>query len=78
MFIHIGMDIYLVFILLPELDKTKLTHASSQINYTTKPGTLIFFPSYLPHEYTVDLSKKPFRFIHFNCQAFPKTLKEKR
>ena len=64
--------------LLPELDKTKLTHASSQINYTTKPGTLIFFPSYLPHEYTVDLSKKPFRFIHFNCQAFPKTLKEKR
>ena len=41
--------------LLPEKDKTKVTHASSQINYSVKPGRLIFFPSYMPHLYTVDM-----------------------
>ena len=58
--------------LLPEKDKTKVTHASSQINYSVKPGRLIFFPSYMPHLYTVDMGYEPFRFIHFNCQAIPK------
>ena len=58
--------------LLPEKDKTKVPHASSQINYSVKPGRLIFFPSYMPHLYTVDMGYEPFRFIHFNCQAIPK------
>ena len=58
--------------LLPEKDKTKVTYATSQINYTVKPGRLIFFPSYLPHQYIVDLGYEPFRFIHWNCQAIPK------
>ena len=58
--------------LLPEKDKTKVTHASSQINYSVKPGRIIFFPSYMPHLYTVDMGYEPFRFIHFNCQAIPK------
>ena len=58
--------------LLPEKDKTKVTHASSQINYSVNPGRLIFFPSYMPHLYTVDMGYEPFRFIHFNCQAIPK------
>jgi len=58
--------------LLPEKDATKLTHASSQINYEARPGRMIFFPSYLPHQYTVDLGYEPFRFIHWNCQAIPK------
>jgi uncharacterized protein (TIGR02466 family) len=58
--------------LLPEKDKTKVTHASCQINYSVKPGRLIFFPSYMPHLYTVDMGYEPFRFIHFNCQAIPK------
>ena len=62
--------------LLPELDKTKVTYSTSQVEFKPKPGTIMFFPSYLPHEYTVDLSKKPFRFIHFNCQALPRILKE--
>ena len=31
--------------LLPEKDKTKVTYASSQINYKVKPGRMIFFPS---------------------------------
>ena len=58
--------------LLPEKDKTKVTHASSQINYQVKPGTIMFFPSYLPHQYIVDMGYNPFRFIHWNCQAIPK------
>ena len=58
--------------LLPEKDKTKDTHASYQINYNVKPGRMIFFPSYMPHQYIVDMGYEPFRFIHFNCQAIPK------
>tara|TARA_Y100001938_G_C8085820_1_gene431953 strand:- start:1708 stop:2418 length:711 start_codon:yes stop_codon:yes gene_type:complete len=58
--------------LLPEKDKTKVTYASSQVSYQVKPGRLIFFPSYMPHLYSVDMGYEPFRFIHFNCQAVPK------
>lgn len=58
--------------LLPEKDKTKVTYASSAINYQVKPGRIIFFPSYLPHQYIVDMGYSPFRFIHWNCQAIPK------
>jgi len=58
--------------LLPEKDKTKVTYASAQINYKAKPGRMIFFPSYLPHQYIVDMGYEPFRFIHWNCQAIPK------
>ena len=58
--------------LLPEKDKTKITYASSQINYKVKPGRMLFFPSYMPHLYSVDLGYEPFRFIHWNCQAVPK------
>ena len=35
-------------------------------------GRMIFFPSYMPHQYIVDLGVEPFRFIHWNCQAIPK------
>ena len=58
--------------LLPELDKTKITYASSAVHYKVKPGRMIFFPSYMPHQYIVDLGIEPFRFIHWNCQAIPK------
>ena len=58
--------------LLPEKDNSKITYASSQIHYKVKPGRMIFFPSYMPHQYTVDLGYEPFRFIHWNCQAIPK------
>ena len=57
--------------LLPELDKSKVTYASSAIHYKAKPGRMIFFPSYMPHQYTVDMGVEPFRFIHWNCQAIP-------
>ena len=58
--------------LLPEKNKTKLTYASSQVNFKVKPGRMIFFPSYMPHQYIVDMGYEPFRFIHWNCQAIPK------
>ena len=58
--------------LLPELDKSKVTYATSQINYQAKPGRLMFFPSYMPHQFMVDIGFEPFRFIHWNCQAIPK------
>ncbi len=58
--------------LLPEKDKTKLTLATSQINYDVKPGKLIFFNSFMPHLYSVDNGYEPFRFIHWNIQAIPK------
>ena len=60
--------------LLPEKDKTKVTHASTQISYKVKPGRMIFFPSYMPHQYIVDMGYEPFRFIHWNCQAIPKSV----
>ena len=58
--------------LLPEKDKTKVTYVTSQVNYTVQPGRMIFFPSYMPHQYIVDMGYEPFRFIHWNCQAIPK------
>ena len=58
--------------LLPEKDKSKITYATSQVHYKVQPGRLIFFPSYMPHQYTVDMGYEPFRFIHWNCQAIPK------
>ena len=58
--------------LLPQKDMTKITYASHQVNYGVKPGRMIFFPSYMPHMYTVDMGYEPFRFIHWNCQAIPR------
>ena len=58
--------------LLPQKDMSKITYASHQINYDVKPGRMIFFPSYMPHMYTVDMGYEPFRFIHWNCQAILK------
>ena len=58
--------------LLPEKDKIKLTYANTQLHYKVKPGRMIFFPSYMPHQFIVDMGYDPFRFIHWNCQAIPK------
>ena len=58
--------------LLPQKDTSKINYASHQINYDVKPGRMIFFPSYMPHQYVVDMGYEPFRFIHWNCQAIPK------
>jgi len=54
---------------LTEKDKDNITLSSEKINIKTKPGTLIMFNSYLPHQFVVDDGIEPFRFIHFNIQA---------
>tara|TARA_B100000424_G_scaffold56244_1_gene40536 strand:+ start:153 stop:860 length:708 start_codon:yes stop_codon:yes gene_type:complete len=54
---------------LPQKDKNKISPMSDMIHYKPKPGTLIFFPGYVPHEFAVDMGVEPFRFIHFNLQA---------
>ena len=60
--------------LLPEKNKMNVTYASTQINYKVNPGRMIFFPSYMPHQYVTDMGYEPFRFIHWNCQAIPKSV----
>ena len=42
------------------------------VHFHPTPGTLIIFPGYVEHEYSVDHGKEPFRFIHWNIQAVPK------
>jgi len=59
---------------LPELDKSNISYASTQINYKVEPGSMLFFPSYMPHQYIVDMGYDPFRFIHWNCQAIPRSV----
>ena len=54
---------------LPQKDKTKVSPMSDAINYRPQPGMLVFFPAYLPHQFTVDDGVDDFRFIHFNLQA---------
>ena len=54
---------------LPQKKADKISPMSDQIHYRPKPGMLVFFPAYVPHEFTVDMGIDDFRFIHFNLQA---------
>ena len=54
---------------LPQKDVNKVSPMSDMINYKPKPGMLMFFPAYVPHEFAVDGGIDDFRFIHFNLQA---------
>ena len=54
---------------LPLKNETDITLGTHQIHYKPKPGTMIFIPAYLTHEYIVDSGVEDFRFIHFNLQA---------
>ena len=44
------------------------------VHYRPQPGTLLIFPGYLEHEFSIDHGKEPFRFIHWNIQAIPKRM----
>jgi len=71
---------------LPQKNENNITLSSDKIHYKPKPGTMILFPSYMEHQFTVDNGIEPFRFIHFNLQAVRKmiinavrnTVKEKK
>ena len=54
---------------LPQKDGTKVTPMIDKLHYKPKPGMLVFFPGYVPHEFAVDDGVDDFRFIHFNLQA---------
>ena len=54
---------------LPMKDDSKVSPMSDKIHFQPKPGTLMFFPAYVPHEFSVDDGVDTFRFIHFNLQA---------
>ena len=44
------------------------------IHFRPQPGTLLIFPGYLEHEFSMDHGIEPFRFIHWNIQALPKEM----
>ena len=56
---------------LPESDLTKLSLASSLVNFEPKAGLFIFTNSWLAHSFNKNISDKPFRFVHFNLTTTP-------
>jgi len=56
-------------------DARGLWPGTETVNFFPRPGTLILFPGYMEHEFSVDPGFEPFRFIHFNIQAIPKNIK---
>ncbi len=54
---------------LPMKNVDDVLNFSDEIKYNIEPGTLIFFPAYLGHQFVVDPGINNFKFIHFNAQA---------
>lgn len=54
-----------------EKDVTQATFASNLINFTPKPGMLLFTNAWLPHSFSRNASDKPMKFIHFNIGLRP-------
>jgi uncharacterized protein (TIGR02466 family) len=52
----------------------EILNGNELIHYRPQPGTLIIFPGYLEHEFSIDFGIEPFRFIHWNIQAVPKEM----
>ena len=59
---------------IPQKNPNSVSMSSPIIQYKPKPGTLILFPSYLEHGFTVDPGVDDFRFIHVNLQAVRKLI----
>jgi len=56
---------------LPEQDMNMVTHASKMINFTPKPGLMIFANSWLLHSFTRHAAELPIKFVHFNLSVIP-------
>jgi uncharacterized protein (TIGR02466 family) len=56
---------------LPERDMSAATPASKMINFTPKPGLMIFTNSWLMHSFTRHAADKPIKFVHFNLTVIP-------
>jgi uncharacterized protein (TIGR02466 family) len=58
--------------MLKQKNHNQINYSTEQVHFKIKPGTMIFFNSYLTHEFIFDKGIEPFRFIHFNVQASDK------
>ena len=56
---------------LPEQDINMASPASKAINFTPKPGMMIFANSWLAHSFTRHVSDLPIKFVHFNLTVIP-------
>jgi uncharacterized protein (TIGR02466 family) len=56
---------------LPEQDMNNATPASKMINFTPKPGMMIFANSWLMHSFTRHAAELPIKFVHFNLTVIP-------
>jgi len=54
---------------LPEQDMNIATPASKMINFTPKPGLMIFANSWLVHSFTRHAADLPIKFVHFNLNV---------
>lgn len=54
---------------LPEQDMNMATPASKMINFTPKPGLMIFANSWLMHSFTRHAADLPIKFVHFNLNV---------
>jgi Putative 2OG-Fe(II) oxygenase len=54
---------------LPETDVSLVTPASQMINFSPKPGLLMFANSWLPHSFGRHAANKPMKFVHFNLNV---------
>ena len=52
----------------------EILNGNELIHFRPQPGTLLIFPGYLQHEFSIDFGLEPFRFIHWNIQAIPKEM----
>ena len=59
---------------LPMKNQSEINYNTASVHIKPKPGTLVFFPAYVPHQFVVDDGSEPFRFIHFNLQAVRKLI----
>ena len=63
---------------LPFINQKDITLGSNQIHYRPKVGTMMIFPSYLPHQFVLDAGIEPFRFIHWNIKVVESSISKER
>jgi hypothetical protein len=56
---------------LQEQDIHMATPASRMINFTPKPGMMIFTNAWLAHSFTRHAAEQPIKFVHFNLTVIP-------
>jgi hypothetical protein len=53
-------------------NKDNVTSATDAVHFKAKPGSLMIFPSYIPHEFSMDDGKEQFRFVYWSIKTLPK------